>query len=110
SPEEAFSMRGMYSFVSLFVIIPCVFAAARSGPARWTFANKVMIWLGLVSYGIYLWHEAWQDVYLRLTDRTALNAPFLGMRAFTVVLSVISGAISWYVVERPTMRLGRRRS
>ena len=67
------------------------------------------MWVGLISYGIYLWHEAWQDVYLRLTDQPPLQADFLGMLAFTLVLSVVAAAVSWYVVERPVMRWGRTR-
>ena len=107
SPKEAFSMRAMYSFTALFVIIPCVFAARRAGPARWGFANPVMVWLGLVSYGIYLWHEAWQDKFLTWFDYEPLRAPFMSMLIFTLVLSVISGAASWYLVERPAMKWGR---
>lgn len=107
SPKEAFAMRALYSFAALFVIIPCVFAARRAGPVRWAFANPVMVWLGLGSYGIYLWHEAWQDQYLRWFGFEPLRAPFMGMLVFTLVLSVLSGAASWYLVERPAIRLGR---
>jgi peptidoglycan/LPS O-acetylase OafA/YrhL len=109
NPREALAMRGMYSVTSLLVVVPCVTAAARPGPARWVFANKVAVWLGLISYGIYLWHEAFQDLYLRWFDHEPLRAPALGMLWFTLVTSVVAGALSWYLVERPALRLGRGR-
>lgn len=108
SGREAFAMRAMYSFTALLVVVPAVLAARRGQPARWLLANRVAVWLGLVSYGIYLWHEAFQDLYLRWTGDRALQAPFLGMLAWTLAWSVVAGAASWYLVERPVMGWGRR--
>ena len=109
TPRQSVVLRALYSFVALFLIAPAVFASRDRGPAKALLANRPIVWVGLISYGIYLWHEAWQDVYLRLTDQPPLQADFLGMLAFTLVLSVVAAAVSWYVVERPVMRWGRTR-
>ncbi len=108
TPRQSVVLRALYSFVAVLLIAPAVFASRDRGPARALLANRPIVWIGLISYGIYLWHEAWQDVYLRLTDQKALQANVWGMLAFTLVLSVVAAAISWYVVERPIMRWGRR--
>lgn len=108
NPREALAMRTMYSLTALLVVVPLVTAAARPGPARWLFANRLAVWLGLISYGIYLWHEAFQDLYLRWFDHEPLRAPVLGMFWFTLATSVVAGALSWYLVERPALRIGRR--
>ena len=110
TPGQAYVVRVLYVVFAALVVIPAVLARSDSGPARWVFANRVMVWLGLVSYGIYIWHEAWQDVYLRITDQPALNSSFVGMMAFTVVTTLICAAVSWYVVERPAMAWGVRSS
>ncbi len=106
--REATAMRGMYSIVALLVVVPAVLAAARGQLARAVLANRVAIWLGLISYGIYLWHEAFQDVFLRWTGDEPLRSPFLPMLVWTLVLSILAGAASWYLVERPAMGWGRR--
>ncbi|MDQ2678578.1 MAG: acyltransferase [Actinomycetota bacterium] len=110
TPSQAYAVRLLYVVFAALIVIPAVLARSDRGPARWIFANRVMVWLGLVSYGIYIWHEAWQDVYLRITDQPALNSSFVGMMAFTVVTTLICAALSWYLVERPAMAWGVRAS
>lgn len=66
--------------------------------------NRVMIWLGLVSYGIYLWH------YSILQEIAAQGGT--GMAQLLVAGAVLTAgfaAASYYLVELPAMRLGRRR-
>ncbi|UDY36470.1 acyltransferase family protein [Dermatobacter hominis] len=109
TPRQSVVLRALYAFVALFVILPAVFASQDRGPARAVLANRPIVWVGLVSYGIYLWHEAFQDVYLRITDQPPLQASALGMLAFTTVASFAAAAASWYLLERPVMRWGRHR-
>ncbi len=65
------------------------------------------MFLGLVSYGVYLWHELWIDKYLQWSDTHLFNSPFWQMLAVVVALSVVAATISYYVVERPALRLKR---
>ena len=59
-------------------------------------------WVGLVSYGLYLWHL---DVLKQLSEHGAGNAAIvIGGSA----LALAVGAASWYVVERRSIALGRR--
>lgn len=105
--RQNFLVRVVYSFCALFFVAPAVFAPARRGPVNRLLANPVMVWLGLVSYGIYIWHEAVQDVYLRWTDQVAFGAPVVEMGLVTVLVTVPIAAVSYYVVERPAMRFRR---
>jgi peptidoglycan/LPS O-acetylase OafA/YrhL len=74
---------------------------------RAVLANRVVVFLGTISYGIYLYHFpllAWflsQGSVLRSAHVTPYTA------AFTVAASVVCGAGSWYLVERPLMRRAR---
>ncbi len=107
--RENFLVRVVYSFVALFFIAPAIFAPARGGPVNRLLANRLLVWLGLVSYGIYIWHEAIQDLYLRWTDQQPFNTSVIEMGIVTVVLTIPVAALSYYLIERPAIRLGHRR-
>ncbi len=109
TPKQAFAVRILYVIIAALVLLPAVLTRDDRGPVVRLLANPVAVWLGLVSYGIYIWHEAWQDVYLRVTDQPPLAASFVGMMVVTVIATLICSALSWYLVERPTMAWGARR-
>jgi peptidoglycan/LPS O-acetylase OafA/YrhL len=109
TPAQAYLVRVLYLVFATLLVIPAVLARSEKGLVTATAANPVAIWLGLVSYGIYIWHEAWQDIYLRITDQPGLNANFLGMLSFTLALTMLCATLSWYLVEKPAIRWGARR-
>jgi peptidoglycan/LPS O-acetylase OafA/YrhL len=108
TPTQAYVVRVLYLLFAALLVIPAVLARSEKGFVATTAANPIAIWVGLVSYGIYIWHEAWQDIYLRITDQPALNTSFVKMLAFTSVLTLISATLSWYLIERPAIRWGSR--
>jgi peptidoglycan/LPS O-acetylase OafA/YrhL len=109
TPRQALVTRLLYALIALFLLLPAVFGPARRGIVHSIFSNRLMIWLGLISYGIYIWHEAWQDKYLTWTGDQPFLSPFWPMLAATLALTLASAAVSWYLVERPALRLKGRR-
>jgi peptidoglycan/LPS O-acetylase OafA/YrhL len=98
----------LQGIVALGLLLPAVFGDDRGGAVRRILANRVLLWVGVVSYGLYLWHVA---VMRKLTDLGLLDS--LGRGGFTALalaLSLLAAAASFYVVERPALRLGRRLS
>ena len=68
----------------------------------------VLVWVGRISYGVYLWHT---PVLTGLQEarlvRLGIPAP---MRAvFVVAVTFAVAAISFYVIERPILRANDRR-
>ena len=64
----------------------------------------MLLWLGLVSYGIFLWQF---PVMIFVGE----HAPDLSWTGFTLVSlagTIACAALSYYLVERPLMRWGRR--
>jgi len=103
TPKQFWFTRTSFSFIALAFLIPIVLGRQQGTLMRPVVANRPIVWMGLISYGIYLWHEAWMFKFLEWTGKPALAAPFLPMVAATLVLTVASGAASWYLVERPAM-------
>jgi peptidoglycan/LPS O-acetylase OafA/YrhL len=65
-----------------------------------------LLWAGLISYSLYLWHPALVSK-LVLSDFDEQHGAIL---ATLVMLagSFALAAVSFYLVERPALRLGRR--
>ncbi len=82
-----------------------VLAAASPGLVSWALGRSVLRWIGIRSYGIYLWH--WPVIALAIAafpqQRTA-GWIWLPEAALSVGLA----AVSWRWVEEPIIRDGLR--
>lgn len=84
--------------VAAALLVPAVIGAG--GAVRGLLAWRPLAWVGLISYGLYLWHL---DVLRELDD-----APVAVVVLAGPALAIALGAASWYGVERYALRLGRR--
>jgi peptidoglycan/LPS O-acetylase OafA/YrhL len=113
---KEFGLQFFYGAAAFFLLLPGVFGPPNRGVIRRFLTNGVVVWLGLISYGIYLWHEAALDAYSRWTDTLPFAGNFSSMLPVTLAATLVAAAISYYVIERPALRLkdqplwpGRRR-
>lgn len=74
------------------------------GWLRRTLSLRPIAWVGLVSYGIYLWHWPLLMIALLLSDQTSLLMSTL----VGFVLTPAVAAASYYCVERPVRSRVRR--
>jgi peptidoglycan/LPS O-acetylase OafA/YrhL len=95
--------------VALFML-PAVFGTDGGGFVRRVLRNRTLVWFGLVSYGIFLWHF---PVLILLLDHPVLLGyrvtTFVPLTVLTCVITVACASVSYYVLERPLMRWVRRR-
>ncbi len=95
--------------VAFFLIFPAVFGPQERGGLRAFLTSRVMVFLGTISYGIYLWHI----IYVKQVDIWSrdgvlphnLYVWFLVILGFTLA----TATISYYVLERPLIRISQRR-
>jgi peptidoglycan/LPS O-acetylase OafA/YrhL len=74
----------------------------RSLPAT-LLSTRILAWLGLVSYGIFLYHQPFVFAFLN----TRLWPPFAGIALYTALViaaATACAAASYYLVERPLLR------
>jgi peptidoglycan/LPS O-acetylase OafA/YrhL len=98
----------LYAAIALCLLLPAVFGDHRRGVVRRLLANRGLLWLGVVSYGAFLFHfavliqlERWD--FAEVATGAARYLWFPAVLAGTVVIA----AVSWYGFERPVLRLRR---
>jgi peptidoglycan/LPS O-acetylase OafA/YrhL len=89
-----FGEDGPAFFWGVFVALALGVVAIQHAVARpaWL-ETRLLVWLGTISYGIYLWH------YVLLRTFPAWQA---------LALTVVVSAASWYLLGRPLLRLPDR--
>jgi peptidoglycan/LPS O-acetylase OafA/YrhL len=85
-------------------------SASRSrAPVLRVLRHPLAVWLGTISYGIYLWHvpllEAVRGPLTQVPSQPASLFTALGLLTLAIVGASALGAASWYLVERPARRL-----
>ena len=97
--------RGGFLLVGLVTAVVIAVVAHPSSRLGRAFGVSALVWLGVRSYGIYLWH--WPVLMLTRGDQ---DVPFDGpaLVAMQVALTVGVAALSYHYVERPFRRHGIR--
>ncbi len=103
-PGDAYYFDGGalgFCVATLMVVAPLW--VDRGGTVGAGLSWRPVAWVGVISYGIYLWH--WPlIVWLGVRTATGVRSALLGV--VVLVLTVAIAALSYYLVERP-IRTGR---
>lgn len=97
----------LYGLFAFFLVVPAVFGPQERGSIRLLLRWRPMALVGVVSYGVYLWHEGWIHMYLTWTGDRLFNIPWPHLAAGALLLAVAAATASYLLVERPILRSGR---
>jgi peptidoglycan/LPS O-acetylase OafA/YrhL len=104
------SITRVHEFPGWWALMPTVgaYLTILAGPSAWlnrtVLSNRVLVWFGLISYPLYLWH--WP--LLAFARNVLGDTPPLPLRAGIVVASIILAWLTYRLIERP-IRSGFRR-
>jgi len=107
----------LFGAIAVFLLLPAFLGVGDVDPteqpadSRWArfMAHPVVVYLGTISYGIFLWHL----VLLRMIQG-ALGIPIFSggfwlLWPLVVLSSIAVASVSWFAVERPLQRWSHRR-
>jgi peptidoglycan/LPS O-acetylase OafA/YrhL len=98
APEFRRGLLIVVALAAVFVVAPV--ALEQRGLVARALAFPPLVWLGVISYGVYLWH--W-PIFLALNgERTGLEG--LSLFAIRAVVTVVAAALSWWLIEQPVKR------
>lgn len=107
----------LYGLLGLTMIVPLVIGDQRRGAIR-RFVNwKPIWWIGVVSYGFYIWHldlmerlvtmpssDGGPPLWTGIRGWELQDASVVGLLVGGFVLGLGAAGLSWYLVEKPILR------
>lgn len=107
----AFTVAGK-SFPGWWALLPVGGAALliAAGPRAWVnrvvLSSRVMVWIGLISYPLYLWH--WPLLsFARIIES---GVPSLKIRIVAVIAAVVLATLTYWLLEKSLRRQSHRRA
>lgn len=97
------SFPGAWAVVPVSGAVLMIMAGQKSWINKHVLSNRFVIWLGLISFPLYLWH--WPLLsFARIVER---EAPDRLTRSCALILSVILAWMTYRFLERPIRSSGR---
>lgn len=75
-------------------------ALEQNGPVAWVLSTPPLVALGVISYGVYLWH--WPVFLVMTGERTDWTG--YSLFAARCVVTLVLAVGSWWLIERPVRR------
>lgn len=107
-PGTAIARQTLYGLFAFFLLLPAVFGPQDRSLVRRLLRSWPMASLGVISYGIYLWHLDLIDLFLRWTGWLPDHEPWWILALVVFGLSVAFASASYFGLERPLLRLKGR--
>ncbi len=98
----------LFSLLAFFILAPAA-TDRYNGIVKRVLENKIIIHLGKISYGLYLYHFFMPDFFNYLNSIGLFLGNTDNFRvAFYFVACLLFSEISWFLIERPVLKLKNR--
>jgi peptidoglycan/LPS O-acetylase OafA/YrhL len=108
TPTQYMERHLLNSLISVCLVLPAVFGEQKHGLVRRFLGNRALLYVGLISYGFYLYHYLWV-IQLAKWDFGSVTIvhPYLTWLIGGTAGAVVLGSLSYYLIERPALSLKR---
>jgi peptidoglycan/LPS O-acetylase OafA/YrhL len=96
-------VRKEYAFPGWWALLPTIgtYLVISAGPTAWinrfVLAHPILVWVGMISYPLYLWH--WP--LLSFTRQSEVTPPSVETRMLALLASVACAWLTYAFIERP---------
>jgi peptidoglycan/LPS O-acetylase OafA/YrhL len=101
---KGYARQFLYGATAFFLILPAVFGPQDRGLVRRFLRWGPVVYVGLVSYGVYLWHQAWVAKAVSWQGRPLFRASFPAVLTTALAWTLVTASASWFLLERPLLR------
>ena len=102
--HEISSLYVVYTSLAAAALIGHLFVAPDSLASRWASLRPVVL-IGKLSYSIYLWHN---PIWTFVSSKRYPDVPIAVLTLVEWGLTAVAVVFSYYVIEKPAMRLRKR--
>ncbi len=99
---QAVAEQALWGMFSFLLLLPAVLGTPRA------LTGRPLAFLGLISYGIYLWHQLVVELLIEHTGADLFAVAFRVLLPVVLVGTCSLAAASYFAVERPGIGLGHR--
>ena len=90
----------IYSVLAAVLILSLVVGRSNRFPVQHAISARPLVWLGAISYGVYLWH--WPLVVWLRPDTIGLDG--VALFVFRLAATLLIAGASFWLIERPIRR------
>ncbi len=105
---QAIGLNVCQMIVGICVVVPVVLGAQDRGAIRRVLRSRPAVYLGLVSYGIYLWHWYLLRIVADWLDWPLYHGNWFVVAVIALPIAVFAASVSWFGLERPVLRAAHR--
>jgi peptidoglycan/LPS O-acetylase OafA/YrhL len=108
TPGINMARQELYGVFAFLLLLPAVFGPQDRTLVRRLLRSWPVASLGVISYGIYLWHLNLIDESIKWMDWTAGAIPFWILTLLVLAVTIGFASASYFGLERPILRLKDR--
>ncbi|MFM1886401.1 MAG: hypothetical protein RL026_1558 [Pseudomonadota bacterium] len=97
--SEELVFPGAWAFIPVVGAVLLILSGPTAVVNRWVLANPVMVWFGLISYPLYLWHWPFLSY-----EWIVYGAPEATVKIVAVAVSILLAWVTYRFIERPVRR------